>query len=203
MENIESLNIIEHDKILIKNMFELTLLLVAENNHINCVFYEKDKNKVINLLNDFKNNKLSILDFKNHKDFKWFFEEECIEEFSIENLKLRSYFDSHGRICEVLINKKIDIYKDVRIYNFKNNPIYEDITYINTNLKYYIEDIIENEKEIIFYVSKNNLDRGFNMFDYNYDKNKYRICKNTFVFQNLTNQKETIDLKIKNINKIY
>ncbi len=203
MNNIESLHIIKHDDILITNIFELSLILISENQYMSCVFYEKDKSKVIKLLNNFNNNKLSILDFKDHKDFQWFFEEECIEEFSIKDLKLRSYLDEHGRRCEFLINKNFNIDKDVRIYNFKNKPIYEDYTHINTNLKHYIEDLIENEKEIIFYVSKNNLDRGFDMFDYNYDKNKYKICKNTFVFQNLTNPKETIDLKIKNINKIY
>jgi len=203
LKNIESLHIIKHDDILITNMFELSLILISENQHMSCVFYEKDKSKVIKLLNDFKNNRLSILDFKDHEDFQWFFEEECIEEFSIKDLILRNYIDEHGRRCEVLINNNFNIEKDVRIYNFKNNPIYEDFTYINTNLKYYIEDLIENEKEIIFYIYKDNLDRGFYLFDYNYGKNKYKICKKTFVFQNLTNPKETIDLKIKNINKIY
>ena len=79
MNNIESLHIIKHDDILITHIFELSLILISENQYMSCVFYEKDKSKVIKLLNNFNNNKLSILDFKDHKDFQWFFEEECIE----------------------------------------------------------------------------------------------------------------------------
>lgn len=203
MDYIEFINIIENDDILIKNMFELSLSLTTTKRHLFFVFYENEKSKVIKLLNNFKNNKLSILDFKEYEEFKNFFEEEIIEDFKIKDLKLGYYFDSYGRKCGFLFNEKFNINKDVRIYNFKNNPIYEDFTHINTNLKYYIEDFFENKEEITFYISKENTDRYFDMFDFNYDKNKYRICKKNFSFQNLTSPKETIDLKIKNINNFY